>query len=206
MSNKVYYDRQRRSCITLKRDSKSVSFIRLQSNGLNIEQLPTNEFDKEYKEVQGYSIADAAKIYINYARVIGASKEALDFLTLHYKASKEELKMAQAKTPTEKPVEKKVTKRQAAAATKKLVDKAVKDELHKAKNAANKAVGRPTEKKPSAASMFKDLIMEGKKTDDEIFAAVQKEFDLPANKRSYVNWYRNDLTKKGMNPPAPVTK
>ena len=65
--------------------------------------------------------------------------------------------------------------------------------------AAKKETG---EKKPSAANMFKDLIMEGKLTDDQIFAKVQKEFGLDDNKRSYVKWYRNDLTKKGMNPPA----
>ena len=44
--------------------------------------------------------------------------------------------------------------------------------------------------------------MEGKLTDDQIFAKVQKEFNLDDNKRSYVKWYRNDLNKKGMNPPA----
>ena len=50
--------------------------------------------------------------------------------------------------------------------------------------------------------MFKTLIMEGKLTDAQIFAKVQKEFGLDDNKRSYVKWYRNDLVKKGEKPPA----
>jgi hypothetical protein len=56
---------------------------------------------------------------------------------------------------------------------------------------------------PSAASRFRELIMEGKKTDDEIFATVAGEYGLDEGKRSYVSWYRNDLKKNGKNPPAP---
>ena len=44
--------------------------------------------------------------------------------------------------------------------------------------------------------------MAGKLTDDQIFSKVQDQYGLEDNKRSYVTWYRNDLTKKGMNPPA----
>lgn len=62
---------------------------------------------------------------------------------------------------------------------------------------------------PSASSRFKELIMgnaTAKKplTDDEIFAKVAGEFGLDESKRSYVGWYRNDLRKKGENPPDPV--
>jgi len=49
--------------------------------------------------------------------------------------------------------------------------------------------------------MFKDLIMEGKHTDDQIFAKVQAAYNLDEKKRSYVKWYRNALTKEGKNPP-----
>ena len=62
---------------------------------------------------------------------------------------------------------------------------------------------------PSASSRFKELIManaSAKKplTDDEIFAKVAAEFNLDDSKRTYVAWYRNDLRKKGENPPDPV--
>ncbi len=67
---------------------------------------------------------------------------------------------------------------------------------------AERAAAGPKEKKPSAASRFQELIMEGKKSDDDIFTAVKKEFDLDDSKRSYVSWYRNKLLKDGKNPPA----
>ena len=62
---------------------------------------------------------------------------------------------------------------------------------------------------PSASSRFKEMIMANatiKKplTDDEIFDKVAAEFNLDDSKRSYVTWYRNDLRKKGENPPEPV--
>lgn len=66
---------------------------------------------------------------------------------------------------------------------------------------AEKAAKEPGEKRESAAQLFKDLIMEGKLSDDKIFEKVQAKFGLDEKKRSYVAWYRNDLTKKGMNPP-----
>ena len=79
-------------------------------------------------------------------------------------------------------------------------------ETKKAATPAKTAAAAPAqkEKKPSASAMFCELIMEGKLTDDQIFAAVQIEFKLDESKRSYVKWYRNDLKKKGKNPPAPV--
>lgn len=59
---------------------------------------------------------------------------------------------------------------------------------------------------PTAASMFRELIMADGKTqkltDDQIFAQVQKAFSLDDGKRSYVAWYRKDLIKKGSTPPA----
>jgi hypothetical protein len=70
----------------------------------------------------------------------------------------------------------------------------------KAVKAAKKSgVAVPRE---SAAQMFKDLIMEGKKTDDQIFAAVKAKFKLDDKKRSYVAWYRNALVKDGKKPLA----
>lgn len=49
----------------------------------------------------------------------------------------------------------------------------------------------------SAASMFRRLILAGGLTDDEIFKKVQEKFGLADNRRSYVEWYRKELQKKG---------
>ena len=65
------------------------------------------------------------------------------------------------------------------------------------KAAKAKAPG-PKAQKPSAAGMFRDLIVEGKLSDDEIFAKVKAQFNLPDSRRGYVDWYRKDLKKKGI--------
>jgi len=59
------------------------------------------------------------------------------------------------------------------------------------------ALKRPTvpAKRVSASSRFKDLIIEGGRTDEEIFKICQAEYGLSDDKRSYVSWYRNWLKK-----------
>lgn len=80
---------------------------------------------------------------------------------------------------------------------KKTKEAPVKGDAEKAKGS------EPKVKRESASAMFQELIMAGKMTDDEIFAAVQEKFGLPDKKRNYVPWYRNHLKKAGMNPPEP---
>ena len=65
------------------------------------------------------------------------------------------------------------------------------------KPAATKPAAPEKAKRRTVASAFQDLILEGKLSDDEIFAAVAGEFGLDAKKRSYVAWYRNHLKKLG---------
>jgi hypothetical protein len=64
--------------------------------------------------------------------------------------------------------------------------------------AAEKKNGAP---RVTAAARFRELIMKGGQTDDQIFVAVQREFKLDPKQRSYVAWYRRDLEKKGKHPP-----
>src|SRR4029077_13873527 len=65
-----------------------------------------------------------------------------------------------------------------------------------------KAAKTNGERKPTAAALFQRLIMQGKLTDDAIFAKVQEEFGLENSKRSYVAFYRRYLDQSGENPPA----
>lgn len=70
-----------------------------------------------------------------------------------------------------------------------------------AKEATDEAATKePKASKPSAASRFRELILAGTLEDDEIFKKVQAEFDLDDSRRSYVDWYRKDLKKKGLLP------
>jgi hypothetical protein len=85
-------------------------------------------------------------------------------------------------TPTEKEID--MAK---AKAKKKAVKQAKKD---------GATIPRET-----AAGMFRELILEGKHTDDQIFAKVKAKFKLDDKKRSYVAWYRNQLVKEGKKVP-----
>ena len=66
----------------------------------------------------------------------------------------------------------------------------------------DKKAGKPVAPRETAAAMFQELIMDGKFTDDQIFAKVKAKFKLDDKKRSYVAWYRNKLGKDGKKPPT----
>lgn len=89
-------------------------------------------------------------------------------------------------TPTEEEIE--MAKKKAAA-------KAAKQ----AKKKGGPAV--PREQRETASSMFRELIMAGKLTDDQIFTKVQAKYKLDDGKRNYVSWYRYQLRKQGKKPP-----
>ena len=188
----VKADFNRHTCIELSRQAGVVKFIPLDILGMEVREMSSQEFDRTYKPIEDYPVEKAAKLYAEYATQLGGTPEAMKALADIIPLTSKEIEMATAKKATSAKPE---TKSKPAAKSAKAP---VVTEGSKAPAAKKEA----DEKKPSAANMFKELIMEGKKTDDQIFAAVQKAFGLDDNKRSYVKWYRNDLTKKGMNPPA----
>lgn len=63
---------------------------------------------------------------------------------------------------------------------------------------SQKNTGRIKTGKPSAAQMFRDLILSGSYDDDQIFKMVQKEYGLDDSKRNYVSYYRRELKIKGL--------
>ena len=198
----VYADSHRRTCIKLADDGERITFIPLTSEGFEIERLDRTEFNKTFRELPDYPVDRAARLYVEYSTQLGGSKEALKAL-------------GQFTTVTDKEITMATTKKAARGSTTKTAEKPAKPAAKKA--APAKAAAKTAEKKPtarqqsaavkkekgvSAAQRFQELIMEGKKTDDQIFAIVQKEFGLDDNKRGYVKWYRNHLAKQGKNPPA----
>lgn len=225
---RVCADYYRHSCIELRRDEQAVDYILLSSDGgLTVERAGIESFDEAYKPMDTYPVPQAARLYVEFARHLGATEEAMRELAQFTTISEKELKMATAKAPgaadgaTKKPTPavknapatktvpaaKKATEKPAVAAktaAPKPTTTAVKTSGVKqvAKTAVTKEPKAPKDKTPTAASRFQELIMEGKLSDHEIFLKVQKEFDLDDDKRGYVSWYRNYLTKKGKNPPA----
>ncbi|CAB4143249.1 hypothetical protein UFOVP435_85 [uncultured Caudovirales phage] len=109
-------------------------------------------------------------------------------------AAKAASKTAAKKTKAEAPEAAKPVK---TAATKAAAAKAPKVKAEKP------ATG---EKKPrvSVSGRIRELILEGRLSDDKIFEKVQKEFNLDDKKRSYIAWNRSDMIRKGAKVPAQV--
>lgn len=186
--------------------------------GIDVQREAVKNFDGRYKPLPDYPIDRAAKLYAEYATDIGGSKEAMDELAKLTNLSAKEIEMATAKKavkPAEtKPAAKKAVATKAAPAkaptvkpTKEVVvTKGAKAPAVKPtkepKAPAAKEAKAPAAKRDSAAQMFKDLIMEGKLTDDKIFEKVAARFGLDADKRGHVRWYRNWLVRNGQNPPT----
>lgn len=193
----VVCDKQRRTALVVDFGAGVVHYIPLSiENGFNVDQMPEKEFRGLYEQLTDYPPSRCASLYVQYAMTVGASEEALEHLgrITTVKLSQKEIEMATAKKTAAGKADTAKTAAKKGAAAKPAAKKAPAEKKE------------PGERKPSAASMFKELIMAGGKTDDQIFAAVQKKFGLDDNKRSYVAWYRKDLEKKGEKPPAPVVK
>ena len=191
----VVVTHNRNTAILVERSGDLIKFIPLVGEaGFEVEELPVSQFSQLYEVLVDYPAARAAQLYAGYAQSLGASKSVMEYLGHIIKLSPKEIEMATAKKTAAKAAPEKATKTAAKPAAKSAA-KATK--APKAEKAVKEA-GAPRE---SAAQMFKDLIMEGKLNDDKIFEKVQAKFGLDEKKRSYVAWYRNDLTKKGMNPP-----
>lgn len=62
-----------------------------------------------------------------------------------------------------------------------------------------KAAKPATEKKVTCASRAKELILQGK-SNKEVFAILQPEFNLPDKHSWYPGWYRHDLRRAGKLP------
>ncbi len=107
---------------------------------------------------------------------------------------------AKAAKKTEKPA---AAKKDTKAAKKTEKPAAAKKDVKAAKKTEPK---EPKAKRETAASMFKELIMAGKLTDEQIFVKVQQKYGLKDDKKWYTSWYRHDLKRKGMNPPDALKK
>jgi len=188
----VCADRERRTCLALNGNGSTIEFIPLNiENGFNIEAMSRKTFDGLYQQMVDYPPARCATLYAQYAMTAGASAEAMEALGRLTKLTQKEIEMATAKKASTAKVEKE-TKVAVAAA-----------KPEKAAKAPKVTAEKDAVKKPSAAQMFKDLILTGKFTDEQIFEKVQAEHGLDDKKFSYVAWYRKDMIKKGVEVPEP---
>lgn len=203
----VVTDAARRTALVVSRLDGEVAFIALDvENGLTLDLTSESTFDERWKPLVDYPVEKCAALYASYARTLGATGEAIDALAKFTTVTKEDREMATAKKAARAKNPVAATKR-APAAKKEGTAKKSAPAAKSASGATTKSPDAPATKKeraprgPTASGRFQELIMEGKKTDSEIFAIVQKEFNLSDDKRGYVKWYRNHLAKTGKNPP-----
>jgi hypothetical protein len=184
-----------------------VAFIPMSDDGVFVMYTSTALFKKRYplwqrdpsspKSLQGCTVERAARCYVTHATYSGADATAIAELEKLVPITKQEKeKITMAKKKESKPETDTNDKPRAAKKTSS-----------KLKAMPEKKADKPkAEKTPrvSAAATFKELIMQGGLTDDQIFEGAKKKHpELTPDKRSYVAWYRNALRKAGENPPAP---
>lgn len=198
------FDHERRTCLVVSQDEQVTRFIPLETeSGLCVCSTSTQQFDARFKTVPNHSLDRGAALYARYAIEVGATPEVMSFLGNFTPITKQEASMA---TNRKKTNDETAATKKAGAKPKKVAEpKAEKAPFKGGKKVETPAKAAPTkaqgEKKLTASKMFQDLIMEGKLSDDKIFEKVQKTFGLDDNKKSYVRWYRQDMKKKGLNPP-----
>ena len=190
----LFCNRSYQTVIALEHDDTAVLCLRISmTDGLHLERISVPRFEKEFRPREIEGLEQAARTYTEFTRYLGATDDALARLQSIISLTAEEVAMAKARADERKQA---------------TTEKAVKA---KAKSAAKKPVAAKSddkkERKVPSSQVFMALIMEGKLTDDEIFAKVQDQYGLDDKRRSYVGYYRQHLKKKlGKNPPAPVEK
>lgn len=193
-----YYDHNRHTVFKFGENKTHVKFVPLDIvEGLKINELTIKQFNSTYKQIPNYPIERAVKLFFQYSQTLGATKEVMEFFSKIVNLSEEDIKLATTRRETEivEPVIEKPKKVPVEKPAKK--ERSVKSAMVQKSTQL-----KPRGSKKSAAQMFKDLIMDGKLTDKEIFKKVQDEFALDDSKFGYVKWYRNNLIKSGMKPPA----
>jgi hypothetical protein len=196
---KVYVDWNRRTCLALRMTDDACTFIPLNIEGLDVQTWSRKKFEENYDELFDYPVLRASRVFIDLAQKHGATPEVMDEIRLLTAVTEKEYIMATtkkaaaaAKLATTKPKAAKAPKAAAAEV------KAPKTPKAAAEVKAPKTQKEPAAPRETAASMFRELIVEGKLNDDQIFAKVQAKFGLSDDKRSYVNWNRSKLVREGV--------
>lgn len=218
MKISTYYDRQRRTCIVVEADDSDVSLVKLDTSaGLRISFMPVDLFEDTYSEVAGYPIHKAIEQYSEFARYCGATqdvmnafngildseeKNGVDVKLTHLKLQQVKLLDGKAAKPADDTPpwddEPSVDNPKQTKKGKTAMARQPKASVKVPSNSATTNTGSIKQPRRTAASAFKDLILTGQYSDDEIFATVQKEFGLDDSKRSYVAYYRRELKNKGL--------
>lgn len=185
-------DEQGRTAIVVGEADKGLRYLPMDPAGIYVYHADRAQLDRLYKHsakdpaspmsLQGTDVSHAARSYVTHMKYAGGSEEAL-----------EELAKLVPITPQERET---IMAKSAAASAPRVAGAGV--------TAAKPRTGGGSKKRTGAAATFRELIMKGGLTDEQIFEEVRKRHpEVTPDKRGYVAWYRNDLKKKGQNPPGP---
>lgn len=220
----TYQDHQRRTCIVVDADNEDYSLVKLDTSlGLRISTMPVDQFEDAFTEIEGYPIHKAIEQYSEFARYCGATQDVVGKFNYILDAEEKkgvDVKLTRLKLQQVKLLDGKAAKTQSDASaddtppwnddepsvdnpkpTKKgktAMARQPKTAVKVPSSSATTNTGSIKQPRRTAASAFKDLILTGQYSDDEIFATVQKEFGLDDSKRSYVAYYRRELKNKGL--------
>jgi len=207
----VCHDFNRRTCIVLERTENLVVYLPMNGEGLEVLTAAPGHFDKDYKPLDGYPVEKAAALYVEYARHLGATKEAMAELgklvtvtQADVGAALRQRAAADAKRPTAPPTttEEKPKKERTAAKGVRPVVRVKQDDppwdtgkaKPKAEVATTTKTGKP--RAEGVGTFCERLILEGK-SNEEVLAAAKKQFPDKNPSPSSVNWYRNKLKREG---------
>lgn len=171
----VYFDEHGRiACAKVGRGE--VEYVRLlRGASLIVEECEAGAFLDDYKKQEDYPADKAALMLANYAKVIGSSAAALEFLGIE---DSELIKEAVDKycSPTEEALKTKPRKKA------------------EPKETNTRSVEWGGEKYSSMADMIRKMLTAGE-DDDTIFEAMKGAYNAPNSKRNYIDYYRKQLEK-----------
>jgi hypothetical protein len=184
----VRHDANNHHCIVISRARNCVKYIPMSGASLEVCESTFKLFDARYSELSDSTIENASHCFLRQAKSAGAAAEVMDFLRKVILIDRRELRMSLPNEPVFT----------APPATESVANKAAQaPETAPAQKIARK-------RKPSAASMFRELIMTGMFTDTQIFEQVKKAFNLHPSLYKNVATYRSILRSQGANPPAKI--
>jgi len=185
----VWRNHQSRTCIVIGFNAKEnvVMYIPTSESTFEVLTADADTFkNKLYAEPIDYPVERAARLFVEFARDMGAQPEVLEALNVFTPVTIEEKEMA--------------TKRAAATAASSDA-KAAKSPKAKTEKSAKPKVEKSTKPRENMSVMFRELIMRGTMSDDVIFSKVSEKY--PNAQRSYVQFYRTKLVKSGEKVPEP---
>ena len=171
----VYFDEHGRIACA-KVQGTTVDYVRLlRGASLIIESRGVETFLSEFDKKEDYPVDKAALILGNYAKVIGASAAALEFLGITDKILIDEA-VNKYVAPSEESLKAKPRKKT------------------EPKETNTRAVEWGGEKYTSMADMIRKMLAAGE-DDDAIFEAMKGAYNAPESKRNYIDYYRKQLEK-----------